>query len=119
MTHTPEPMTRPKSLNMLAEDSVDNVFRPTPNPSSESPNSTENSTEALTSSADEPKGRALNFTIEEENRDNILSNSSRHHNDFDLSDVTIHDDDFDMDYNSKILGPKSQLHNLTLGKYEI
>ncbi|KAJ8960312.1 hypothetical protein NQ318_004038 [Aromia moschata] len=65
---------------------------------------------------DEPKGRALNFTVEEEDPNNvILSNSSSYHHDYDLSEVPMdHEDEFDV-VKSKILAPKFQLHNSTLG----
>ncbi|CAH1116582.1 unnamed protein product [Phaedon cochleariae] len=120
MTHTPESPEMPKSLNMLVEDS-DNVFRPTPVPSPAAKTTkTTNMPEANSVlPLEEPKGRALNFTAADPqiHSANILTNSSEHHTDFDLSDVSINDeDDFDMDMvHTKILAPKSISKNLTMG----
>lgn len=104
-------------MNMLAED-MDHVFRPTPLPTDTSKITT------VASTVDEPKGRALNFSMDEHHVGNILSNSSADHHhhhtdhdDFDLSDVTIGDDDEDMDMlTSKILAPKMESKNTSFGK---
>ncbi|XP_050296437.1 putative epidermal cell surface receptor isoform X2 [Anthonomus grandis grandis] len=78
-------------------------FRPTPLPplNSSSPHPSE-----------EPiRGRALNFTLEEAHPTNKLLTNSSAHDEFDLSDVTIHDDEEGMmpeqeeAFSSKILVP--------------
>ncbi|XP_074036892.1 stranded at second isoform X3 [Leptinotarsa decemlineata] len=114
ITQTTAPLPKPQSLDMLAEDSY-NVFRPSPNPSSEL-----NTVQRSAFSKEEPKGRALNFTVDEHHAGNILSNFSKHHDDFDLSDVTIGDDeDFDMDLDHhKMMLPKSDSKNSTFGLCE-
>lgn len=105
-------------MNMLAEDvdHTDNSFVPTPLSSSElSDVSMKNSKLTL----EEPKGRALNFSMDEHHVGNILSNltASHHMHDDDLSDVTIGDDDEDMEMlTSKILAPTVVPHNTSQGK---
>lgn len=59
---------------------------------------------------EEPKGRALNFTMN--NTGNVLSNSS--YGTSDLSDVTIDEDEEEEQSNPRILAPKEAiLSNLT------
>ncbi|KAJ8985950.1 hypothetical protein NQ317_010708 [Molorchus minor] len=72
--------------------------------------------------ADEPKGRALNFSTEEEDPNNVISSHSSNGHDNvndDLDEATENDDDSD-DYDmhivrTKILNPKLQPHNSTYG----
>ncbi|XP_018569451.1 putative epidermal cell surface receptor [Anoplophora glabripennis] len=82
----------------------------------------ETTTFTTTNAVDEPKGRALNFSVEEENPRNVLSNMSHHHDEDNSDDVTIHDDDnFNLDVDSldsKILAPKNQIHNFSLSVCE-
>lgn len=102
---------------MLAEDTdhTDHSFIPTPLPPSELSNNENKNTKPT---LEEPKGRALNFSMEEHHVGNILSNSSaKHleHDDIDLSDVTIGDDDEDMEMlTSKILAPTVEPKNESL-----
>lgn len=118
-THTPSLVDRPKSMNMLAEDveHTDNSFIPTPIPPSELTGTGVKSSKMV---LDEPKGRALNFSMDERHVGNNLSNvTARHlgHDDIDLSDVTIGDEDEDMEMlTSKILSPKLESKNSTIGK---
>lgn len=106
-------------MNMLAEDveHTDNSFIPTPLPASELSGTGVKSSKLI---LEEPKGRALNFSMDEHHIGNNLSNvTARHlgHDDFDLSDVTIGDEDEDMEMlTSKILSPKLESKNASLGK---
>ncbi|XP_050296438.1 putative epidermal cell surface receptor isoform X3 [Anthonomus grandis grandis] len=98
--------TKPKALSMIMPEDDQDVhtdFRPTPLPplNSSSPHPSE-----------EPiRGRALNFTLEEAHPTNKLLTNSSAHDEFDLSDVTIHDDEEGMmpeqeeAFSSKILVP--------------
>lgn len=105
-------------MNMLAEDvdNTDNSFVSTSLSSSDlSDVSMKNSKPTL----EEPKGRALNFSMDEHHVGNILSNSTGSHQmqEDDLSDVTIGDDDEDMEMlTSKILAPTVVPSNISLGK---
>lgn len=105
---------------MLAEDAdhADHSFASTPLPASELSDSGQKTTKP---SLEEPKGRALNFSMDEHHVGNVLSNSTaRHHehDDIDLSDVTIGDDDEDMEMlTSKILAPTMESKNSSLGKF--
>lgn len=105
---------------MLAEDvdHSDHSFIPTPLPSSELSSSGMKTTKPT---PDEPKGRALNFSMDEHQVGNVLSNVSvghHQHDDIDLSDVTIGDDDADMEMlTSKILAPTAEPKNSSMGKY--
>ncbi|CAH1181924.1 unnamed protein product [Phyllotreta striolata] len=116
--HTSKPPERPQAMSMLAEDS-DMGFQPTPLPSVEplfpetSTASNEISDKNATGPVEEPKGRALNFTMSKHDGENVLHNASSI--DTDLSDVTINDDDnFDMDVvQPKILAPKTELKNVS------
>lgn len=116
-THTSSIADKPKSMNMLAEDAdhTDHSFMPTPLPSSELSHIDNKPTKPI---LEEPKGRALNFSMDEHHVGNILSNSSaKHHDhdDIDLSDVTIGDEDEDMEMlTAKILAPKVEPRNVSL-----
>ncbi|CAH1125802.1 unnamed protein product [Ceutorhynchus assimilis] len=129
--HTSQPVPRPKALNMIAEDQDESNFRPTPLPlttlsitnSSLSKNSTSksNATSVVPlSTPEEPRGRALNFTLHEtQNANNNLANSSKN-DEFDLSDVSINDDDMDEMIVPRILVPhkseektEKSAHNVT------
>jgi hypothetical protein len=86
-THTPKPAL--KSMNMLAEDQM----------------------------GEEPKGRALNFTMDEPGAGNVLSGNSTARDELgDLSDVTINEDE-DVDEHEmqaeRILTSKATGHNVT------
>lgn len=107
-------------MNMLAEemDHSDHSFVPTPLPSSEVFDSGQKTTKPT---MEEPKGRALNFSLDEHHVENVLSNSTmtQHHDhgDIDLSDVTIGDDDEDMEkLSSKILAATLEPKNASVGK---
>ncbi|RZC41146.1 epidermal cell surface receptor, partial [Asbolus verrucosus] len=88
-------------MNMLAEDQIP-FYQP----------------KNLSIPAEEPKARALNFSIDDPNTGNILSsNATAAHDEFgDLSDVTIGEDE-DVDEHemqaAKILAPKLTGHNVT------
>lgn len=85
---------------------MDTVFRPTPLPPAG----------ANSTSTDEPKGRALNFTMEEQTVGNVLSQNATHDEFGDLSDVSIDNDDEDDEMLSgKILAPKGMPNNRTIG----
>lgn len=60
-----------------------------------------------TNSTDEPKGRAINFSLAEHNNENILMGnvSSKQTSVEDLSDVSMDDDEME-DENMKIMTPK-------------
>uniref|UniRef100_A0AAR5Q6V1 Epidermal cell surface receptor n=3 Tax=Dendroctonus ponderosae TaxID=77166 RepID=A0AAR5Q6V1_DENPD len=115
--HTSEPLSQPKALNMMAEEHYEANFRPTPLPLSTSPTSNnsfwmKNSTTPL--SAEEPRGRALNFTLHAAHDGNNLPNMTASHDEFDLSDVTILDGDEDgMEemLSPKILAPVHRVEN--------
>lgn len=114
-THTTSLLDKPKSMNMLAEDvdHSDHSFLPTALPSTDvSPKTTKPTFE-------EPKGRALNFSVGEHHTENVLSNTTTKHGDhdgLDLSDVTIGEDDEDMEMlTSKILAPTMESKNSSLG----
>ncbi|XP_019877243.2 putative epidermal cell surface receptor isoform X2 [Aethina tumida] len=88
---------------------MDTVFRPTPLPPAG----------ANSTSTDEPKGRALNFTMEEQTVGNVLSQNATHDEFGDLSDVSIDNDDEDDEMLSgKILAPKGMPNNRTIGVCE-
>ncbi|XP_060536769.1 putative epidermal cell surface receptor isoform X1 [Cylas formicarius] len=116
--HTSRPVQQPKVFNMLAEDLMDSSFRPTALPHISSTLQTVTNKSATNSSKpvsiEEHRGRALNFTIEEKNNYNNLANTSNH-DEPDLSDVTIHEEDDESDViNPKILTSKGiDLHNVT------
>lgn len=66
---------------------------------------------------DEPRGRALNFTIDEHGHQNVLSSNTSTHDQFgDLSDVSMDNDDDDERYDGKIITSKLLENNKTLGK---
>uniref|UniRef100_A0A6P7FGH2 Epidermal cell surface receptor isoform X1 n=1 Tax=Diabrotica virgifera virgifera TaxID=50390 RepID=A0A6P7FGH2_DIAVI len=112
-SHTAKPPELPQAMSMLAEDS-DAPFQPTPVPVTESNIVDKNSAKINSSAAaEEPKGRALNFTLGGHENDNVLMNPTNHSG-VDLSDVSIgdDDDDFDMEMlHPKILSPKAELKN--------
>ncbi|XP_028134992.2 putative epidermal cell surface receptor isoform X2 [Diabrotica virgifera virgifera] len=112
-SHTAKPPEMPQAMSMLAEDS-DAPFQPTPVPVTESNIVDKNSAKINSSAAaEEPKGRALNFTLGGHENDNVLMNPTNHSG-VDLSDVSIgdDDDDFDMEMlHPKILSPKAELKN--------
>lgn len=62
---------------------------------------------------EEPKGRALNFTVNESTSGNILSSNGTAHDEFgDLSDVTINEDEDDHEMQTeRISTPKVTGHN--------
>ncbi|XP_063921534.1 putative epidermal cell surface receptor isoform X1 [Zophobas morio] len=86
-SHTPKPKDLPKSMNMLAEDQM----------------------------SDEPRGRALNFTMKDPNSENVLSSNTTTHDEFgDLSDVSINEDEDEDEHSmqtERILTPKVTGHN--------
>ncbi|XP_056635330.1 putative epidermal cell surface receptor isoform X1 [Diorhabda sublineata] len=99
-----------EAMSMLAEDS-DGTFQPTPVSISTSFDPSLSKANNSSMIADEPKGRAINFSMDAHENENILLNSSNP-NDFDLSDVSINDDDdFDEMIQPKILSPKNVLDN--------
>lgn len=113
-------MDKPKSMNMLSEDMdhTDHSFVPTPLPTSELSAMSQKTTKPV---LEEPKGRALNFSMEDHHGGNVLSNlTSGHqdHDDIDLSDVSIGEDDEDMEMlTSKILAPTLEPKNSSMGKW--
>ncbi|CAH0551231.1 unnamed protein product [Brassicogethes aeneus] len=115
ITEISKPKTPPKSMSMLAED-MDQIFQPTPVPKTTTNNST--SSANLTTS-EEPKGRALNFTMEEQSGGNVLSQNVSHDEFGDLSDVSISnedDEEIKPKVEKKMLVEKEKLSNKTMGK---
>lgn len=97
---------------MLAED-MDNVFRPTSLTYTTSKPEQDSKSSSKTTLSEEPKGRALNFTTDRHTISNVLSNSSLLVNDFDLSDVSMDNED-EEEIVPRILATKS-LTNSTTG----
>ncbi|KAL1501149.1 hypothetical protein ABEB36_006533 [Hypothenemus hampei] len=124
--HTVEPSSdKPQVLNMMAEEddrmeksNEDMSFRPTPLPSKPmKPNNL--------STLEEARGRALNFTVVT-NNNKLEKNSSKTNEDqeqhFDLSDVTIDDEEDDLedlDVKPKIIVPKHKEVNVRNGSKNI
>ena len=65
--------------------------------------------------SDEPRGRALNFTMKDPNSENVLSSNTTTHDEFgDLSDVSINEDEDEDEHSmqtERILTPKVTGHN--------
>ncbi|XP_030763341.1 putative epidermal cell surface receptor isoform X2 [Sitophilus oryzae] len=121
--HESEPVEKPKVFSMITEDKdeADSITQTTIDSTTILPTTTTNRTLSSTTpqitpsnTTLEPKGRALNFTIDENH--NKLSNSSN--DEFDLSDVTITDDDeeptsrLDEMLHPRILTPSKEIHAL-------
>ncbi|KAF7275746.1 hypothetical protein GWI33_011311 [Rhynchophorus ferrugineus] len=84
--HVSEPAGQPKVYNMLVEDREESNT----NPGTSKDSSTDSLSKSSKTATGEPMARALNFTLDDSH--NKLSNSSAG-DEFDLSDVTITDDD--------------------------
>ncbi|XP_076257887.1 stranded at second transmembrane protein isoform X2 [Rhynchophorus ferrugineus] len=84
--HVSEPAGQPKVYNMLVEDREESNA----NPGTSKDSSTDLLSKSSKTATGEPTARALNFTLDDSH--NKLSNSSAG-DEFDLSDVTITDDD--------------------------
>ncbi|KAF5273135.1 hypothetical protein FQA39_LY07625 [Lamprigera yunnana] len=93
-SHTPKPLPRPASLNMMTEEHDEHVDELTKIKLqlTTTPQSIDNVLINSTTK-EEPKGRSLNFTIQEHNHENELSKSKKIFED--LSDVSMDEDEND------------------------
>lgn len=114
-------MDEPVALSMVSDD--DDMakafqFQPTTPPTEEARSGTTMPQSKATNSP-EPKGKALNFTLDENNQENNLSGNLSTFDKFgDLSDVDMDNDEGDVTPMAKILSPKvTESNNKTSGRF--
>ncbi|KAK5647810.1 hypothetical protein RI129_002702 [Pyrocoelia pectoralis] len=98
VTYTAQPLPKPSSMSMMTEDHEDHINKSNVNAYKTTTAVTQfdESTLPTTRNIDEPKGRSLNFSVHDHNKENQLIGKSSNKK-FDLSDVSMDDDDDDME----------------------
>ncbi|XP_031340199.1 putative epidermal cell surface receptor isoform X3 [Photinus pyralis] len=97
VTYTAQPLPKPSSMSMMTEDHEEHyLHKLTRNESLPTTVSESNEATTRSSTADHHKGRSLNFSLHDHSKDNQLMGKSSGKT-FDLSDVSMDDEDDQME----------------------